>query len=318
MTAGELDELRRYEEMAEEIKTKNSKLKTADGPGFIPKGIHRGKHGRFIKQGHGSRVTGHDFTELAAELKSVAALDGQFEEHFELEKYPRVKAALEQAISRRVEDIIKQRFAATEGTKKDYRRVTLMQLIEITGKKRRTIYFWIDRGLPREEDGTFLLPKVFEWLETYTENKTLERLPDRKMNPYQVNRARELAMHIAEREHQLLKRDEVMTGQVARHQNLINAFTHKSEELAMQAHGQPQSKIMELLGEFFDEVLRQQCSVPEQLHLPEEKAKLFSELLNSLNPKSENLNNIKIQNGQGPKENENGRSKKRTGGKNRN
>jgi hypothetical protein len=73
-----------------------------------------------------------------------------------------------------------------------------------------------------------------------------------------------------------------MAGIIARHQNLINALKHKAEELARDAAGQPQAKIMEMLNDFFDGMLRQQCSVPEQLKLPADIAEQFSELLRKL------------------------------------
>ncbi|MGA1979477.1 MAG: hypothetical protein ABSG99_02775 [Sedimentisphaerales bacterium] len=273
LSPAELKELKRYEEMMGKKGTQNTERR------------RRGVGGRFVKTADHRPQTTDEFAALAAELKSVAALDSQFDEHFDLDKHPRVKAALEQAVSARVEDIIRQRFAGlgAKKTHKDYRRVTFDQLAEIAGVKRRTVYFWIDnKGLKREDDGSFWLPTFFGWFEEYTKGKVLERLPDRQMNPYQAGRAKELAMHIAKEEHQLLDRTEVMAGQVARHQNLINSFTHKAEELAMEAHGQPEAVIAKMLGDFFDEVLRQQCQVGEQLHLPEEKAKQFGELLRNL------------------------------------
>jgi len=39
---------------------------------------------------------------------------------------------------------------------------------------------------------------------------------------------------------------------------------------------------MKMLNDFFDGVLRQQCSIPEQLRLPDEKAEQFRKLLNNL------------------------------------
>ena len=274
LTAKELKELQDYEEMADKQKTEVRSQKTKI------EGRQRGPGGRFVKTSAERQATSDDFAALAAELKAVAALDSQLEEHFDIKKYPRIEAALEEAVSARVEEIIKQRFAKI--SHRDYRRITLIQLMEITNKGRRTIYFWIDRGLPREDDGSFWLPKVFEWLEKYTENKVMKRLPDRKMNPYQEGRVKQLRIDIAEREHRLLDRSSIMAGMIARHQNLINAFHHKAEELARDTIGQSQSKNMEMLGNFFDGVLRQQCSVPEQLKLPADIAEQFSELLRKL------------------------------------
>ncbi len=218
-------------------------------------------------------------SDLARELKSIGLLDSQFEDHFDLEKYPRVKAALENAVSQRIEDIIKQRFAGPAQT--DYRKVTLMQLIDITVRSRRTIYDWLERGLPREADGNFWLPSFLKWFEKYT----VEKLPARvvnSINPFQQKKAERLDIVLKKEKHELLDRTEVITGQIARHQNLINALRHKAEELAMLAHGQPQRKITKLINDFFDNILSQQCQVPESLKLSDEKTKLLEELLEGL------------------------------------
>lgn len=264
LTAGELEELKKYEQMPRTTGKKIVKGKKRQ----------RGPRGRFVASGDDAQ-----FKTLARELKSVAALDSQFEEHFELEKYPRVKAALEAAVSARVEEIIRQRFAAP--AQKDYRKVALMQLVELTGRTRRTIYQWIDKGLPRNADGSFYLPSFLNWFEKYT----IEKLPARvvaEINPLQAKKAERLEIDLKRARNELLPRREVMAGQIARHQNLINSLSHKAEELAMLAGGQPQSKIAEMLNNFFDDVLEAQCQVPEQLRLGEEAAKQFAKLLESL------------------------------------
>lgn len=270
LSAAELKELKKYEEMSTqtaEKKIDKSKIR------------RRGTGGRFAALTDDAQLTA-----LAAELKSVAALDSQFEEHFELEKYPRVKKALEAAVGQRVEEIIRQRLAGP-GVK-DYRKITLQQLTEITGKTRRTIYDWLKKGLPRNADGTFDLGSFINWFEKYT----IEKLPANvveAINPLQAKKAERLDIDLARQRNQLLNRGEVMAGQIARHQTLINSLSHKAEELALLANGQPQAKIAELLNGFFDEVLKQQCQVPEVLQLPEEKTKQFAELLNGLRPEGE-------------------------------
>lgn len=279
-----------------------------------------------------------DLAALAAELKQVASLDSHLEEHFELEKHPRVKSALEKAVSDRVEDIIKHRFAGP--VQKDFRKVTLAQLKRITGKTRRCIYDWIGKGLPREADGTFMLNKFVEWITRpvqgncwkvtfaqlkeltgksrrciydwirkglpreadgnfslpgffgWFETYTIEKLPAKaaaEISPFQAEKMKKLRIDIAESENRLLDRGEVLAGQIARHQNLISAFTHKAEEIAMLATASPkaQDKIEKALNRFFDDVLRQQCQVGEELKLPEEKARQFEKLLQGLRPEGE-------------------------------
>ena len=268
LNAKELKELTQYEaEAAKQAKKKTPKDKRRRA---------RNKQGRFAAQTDEPQLAA-----LAAELKRLAAMDEQFESHFEgiLEKYPRVKTAWEQAISQRVEDAIRLRFATA--SQKDYRRITLQQLVEITGRTRITIYNWVNKGLARNADGSFYLPTFLAWFEKYTVSK-LPPSVIAEINPLTKLKERRLQKDLDLADHQLLKRDEVMAGQIARHQNLINAFSHKAEEVAMLAVGQPQEKIAELLNNLFDEVLRAQCQVPEQLQLPEEKAGQFRELLESL------------------------------------
>ena len=268
LSAKEINELKLYESAAK--KTAAEKL---------PEKKHSKNKKRDSKGKFKAPAEDKQFAALAAELKSVASLDSQFEEHFELTKYPRIRQALEAAISQRVEEIIRERFVIA--AQKDYRKVTLQQLVEITGKTRRTIYDWINKGLPRNADGSFYLPSFIGWFEKFT----IEKLPSKviaEINPLQAFKAARIEIDLKRARNELLSRDEVMAGQVARHQNLINSLSHKAEEIAMLANGQPQSKISEMLNSFFDELLSQQCQVPEQLQLPEEKAKEFEKLLNSL------------------------------------
>lgn len=256
--------------MTKKLKTKSSKLKTDSA-----KGRDKRKWPVNIKNELKLKT-------LANDLKQLAAIDEQFEEHFEgmLEKYPRIKKALEETIAQRVEDAVRQRFLLP--SQKDYRRVTLQQLSELTGRTRRSIYDWLKKGLRREADGSFFLPNFITWFEQYT----IEKMPARILaaaNPLQKMKAERLEIDLARARNQLLDRNTVIAGQIARHQNLINSLKHKAEEMALLAHGQPQAKIMELLNSFFDNVLRQQCQVPEELALPEEVEKQFRRLLKNLN-----------------------------------
>lgn len=50
-------------------------------------------------------------------------------------------------------------------------KISLPQLAEITGRCRRTIYDWLEKGLPREADGDFDLAKFIKWFEKYIKSK---------------------------------------------------------------------------------------------------------------------------------------------------
>ena len=120
LSAAELKELKSYEEMAK--KTAKKSVPCTPRRRKTQKQVRkRDVDGKF-KNAAGSRINELQIKKLAAELKSLAAMDEQFESHFDgiLEKYPRIKKALEQAIAQRVEDVIQQRFASLD--QKDYRR----------------------------------------------------------------------------------------------------------------------------------------------------------------------------------------------------
>lgn len=254
------------------------------------KRIQRGSDGRFLKnQGKTThpinfalqKASKEQIKALIEEISKLAAADAEVDVSLAalFEKYPRIKAAWEQAIAQRVEDVLKTRFAGP--AQDDYRNITLNQLTEITGKTRRTVYDWLKKGLARNAEGTFNLPTFIHWFERYTVSKLPPQVVA-AVNPLQAEKVKRLKMDLERQQGQLLDRGEVMAGQLARHQNLINSLTHKAEDLAMLCNGQPQSKIAELLNSFFDELLSQQCHVPEQLRLPEKAAQQFSELLNGL------------------------------------
>jgi len=219
-----------------------------------------------------------EFGGIADELRKLAELDGRFADSFDLEKYPRVKQALEDAVSARVEEIIRQRFADKPG--RDFNGVSLNQLIEVTGKGRRTIYFWIRRGLPREDDGTFLLSKFFGWYEKYITEKLAVK--NKEVDPMREQKLRQLRMHIDEQMHHLLDRGEVLAGLAARVQKLVDVYAHRSGGAAAEAANQPLERVAEILNSLFDQLLESQTQVPEQLHLPEDVEKQFMGLLESL------------------------------------
>jgi len=223
------------------------------------------------------------FRELTEEIVKLAAADAEIDTHLSdlFKKYPRIKAAWTDAITERVEAVLKSKFAGPIQTQKDYRNITFNQLVEITGKTRRCIYDWLRKGLPRNADKTFNLSAFIHWFEKYT----IEKLPAQvvaSINPLAKMKADRLEIDLARQRNQLLERTEVMAGMLARHQNLLNSFSHKAEDLALLCNGQPQAKITEILSSFFNEVLKRQCQVPEALCLPPNAAQQFSELLSGL------------------------------------
>jgi len=215
---------------------------------------------------------------ITAELEKLAEAEAQTDI---FEKYPRIQAAWEKAIARHFEAFFKENLLGA-GQPGDLHHISLSQIIEITGRGRRTIYDWIGKGLPRNADGSFDLVLFLKWFEKYTIRKLPPQAVATAVNPLQAAKAQRLEIDLARVKNQLLDRNEVMAGQLARHQNLINSLNNKAEELALISHGQPQDKIAEILNNFFDELLGQQCQVPAELQLPPAAEKMFAELLENL------------------------------------
>jgi len=169
----------------------------------------------------------------------------------------------------------------------DIRSISTNQLIELTGKTRQTIHDWYTKqGLPRNSDKSFDLCQFFRWFEDFNIKK-ITAGPGQSLDPLKTIKAQKLEVELSKQRGQLLPRDIVLAGQLARQQTLVNSFSRKGEDLAMLCHGLPTSKIAEILSRFFEDVRRQQCQLPEELQLPDDAAKKFGELLEELKPEGE-------------------------------
>jgi len=173
----------------------------------------------------------------------------------------------------------------------DFSRLSIEQLVDLLGITRQTLHDWVtNQGCPRNVDKTFNLKIVLPWIIDF-EMKKLNRSPCRsslaRTDPFKAAKAEKLEMDLAVQRAQLLDRDEVIAGQLARYQNILNAFNRKAEDLAMVIHGQGPDKITEILNGFFDDVLRSQCKVPEFLRLTDENEKLLLKLLGRLKPEGQ-------------------------------
>ncbi len=174
-------------------------------------------------------------------------------------------------------------------TAADLAHVSIAQMIEITGKTRQTVHDWYTKyGLSRNSDKTFNLVQFFGWFEEFTIRKTRGAgKPLALTDPLKAAKAEKLELDLAHQRDQLLDRGAVLAGQLARQQNLVNAISHKAEDLSMLCHGQPPEKITVILSSFFQDLRSQQCQVSEQLRLPPQAAETFRKLLEELRPEGD-------------------------------
>jgi predicted DNA-binding transcriptional regulator AlpA len=171
---------------------------------------------------------------------------------------------------------------ASSGVRLDH--LAVAELAQIMGKSRQTIYDWVRKhGLPRQEDKTFDLPAVLAWWEQYIEARALQNTPAAD-TPDRVRqlRAERMEMELAREKAQLLDRQEVLAGLIARHQLLVQWARQSIEELARLCQGQKAERIAEILGKAIDELRTQLCQVPAELQLPADAEKKFTEILREL------------------------------------
>jgi phage terminase Nu1 subunit (DNA packaging protein) len=163
----------------------------------------------------------------------------------------------------------------------DYGRLSISQLAELFGVTRQTVYDWYTKqGLARNADSTFDLKVAIRWFEEFTLKKVSkgkEILGD--PDPLRTIRARKLALDLERQRGQLLDRETVIAGQVARFANLIEALEKLCREVAMMVVNQPAERIREILETWKNDVIVAQRQVPEELQLTPPAAGKLGECL---------------------------------------
>jgi len=166
----------------------------------------------------------------------------------------------------------------------DTGRITIEQMTEITAKTRQTIHAWYSRhGCPRNSDKTFNLTAFLGWFEEFCTQKTRGSKAI-ETDPFKARKTEKLELEIARQRGQLLDRSIVIAGFLARWQGLVNATSHKSDDLGMTCGHQPAAKIAETLEEFFAQLRGQMCQIPEELRLSKPAAEKLKELLEMIEP----------------------------------
>lgn len=104
-------------------------------------------------------------------------------------------------------------------------------------------------------------------------------------DPLRAMKAEKLGLEIGFRKGQLLDRNEVVMGFVARHQNLIFNLDHLCRELPAAIVGKGVEKIQEILAEWRTRTMRDQSEIPEALRLPPDAKKALIKILQKLTSK---------------------------------
>jgi len=193
-----------------------------------------------------------------------------------------------QLSARQVEQLLKRELAAGHP---DTSKLSTNQLADIVGKTRQTIYDWYTKhGMPRNSDETHDLRVFMVWFEKFVTDKARGKKtmdvditdPHTKQTMLKAER---IELELSERKGQLVGRDEVLAGLLARYQNLVNMCDRKGSELPMLLHGQTVEDNAKILGGFFDELRKTIIYVPEQLKLDAEAEAMFVRLLEKISDK---------------------------------
>ena len=165
----------------------------------------------------------------------------------------------------------------------DFSHISTKQLSQLMGKSRQTIYTYrIHQGLPINDDNTFDLHKVLPWIAQFTVAKLADKYKEEKLDPLKQVKAERLELELRKHRGQLLDREEVMAGILARHQILVGWAGHRTDELGRLCQGQKPGRIAQLIRDAIAELCRDLCQIPKELRLPNTTAKLFQKTLESL------------------------------------
>jgi len=257
------------------------------------------KRGRFLRNLRGLARTGASVPQAAKKLGLAngrllrAMIDedrevGDLWDQTRLEVYIEIKTAIVEAAKEGRADAVRmvESFLLDEKESRgigsfDPSHVTKLQLVEITGKTKRTITTWLDKfGLPRNADKTFDLGIVWAWREEFLLKKASEgKETAAELDPLKQMKAEKLKVELARHRNELLERSEVVIGQVAWVQNIVMFCERGIEEFSRLCSNQPRQKIAELAQGFFRDLHTEAAKVPKELRLPAAKERELIEFL---------------------------------------
>lgn len=165
-------------------------------------------------------------------------------------------------------------------------KLTITDIANVTGRSRHLVYNWTQRNnLPLGLDKTIELKDFIRWFEAFTAENAVAKNGGKadKESRLHAMKADVIEIELRRQRNELLDRDEVMAGILARHQVLINSMRHKAPQIAQLCQGQKPERIVKIITDSLSDICRELCQVPAQLCLPEPAAKAYQNVLEMLN-----------------------------------
>jgi len=178
-----------------------------------------------------------------------------------------VKAAEDgnQAAIRVVEGYLHEDSRAA-GPRTDLTKLMQTEMAELFGVTRQTVTEWTNsHHAPRNSDRSYDLKDMITWYRQFV--KTLASPKSAPADTLRDLKAESMKISLAERKSELLERDIVICGIIARWQNIVASFKYKNRELAAMVHGQTIDNIEDILGRAFEDLQGEWLEVPEFLQL---------------------------------------------------
>ena len=187
---------------------------------------------------------------------------------------------------RQIETMLRREVAKKSA---DFEHIPLDTMVDLTGVSRQTIHaWWSKNGMPKNSDGTYNIKQFLPWFEKFTIEKI--RPAAAKDNTYQNEKVRRMRAENEEYLGNLLPRDSVLAGWVARYRQLITTLDRQAGELPLLLAGQTAEKMSPVLAEVFASIRKNLCEMPAELKLPASAAAKFAEVLKIISATEEGEN----------------------------
>ena len=198
----------------------------------------------------------------AAQMDTLLDIKGGIVESAKAGKAPAIKS---------VERIFLTEHAAPIN---DFASVTIKQMCVLCNITRPTLDDWVKyKGLSRSSENTFDLRVFIKWFEGFSQRKVNVSPKVTPEDELRDLKAIEKRIVIDERRGVLLSRDEVIAWRIGFLQRFCQATERRGPDVAGLCENQPKRIIEELLGDFFSEIRKELCEVPEELKLEEDTTK---------------------------------------------
>lgn len=170
----------------------------------------------------------------------------------------------------------------------DLTRVPQKDLVDLLGVSRVTLHDWyLNKGLPRNGDGSYNLRDVVPWWRRYIEDKIITSGPKVSLpggeTPTQRIKRRRIELEVAEVEGRLWRREDVIDHWIGLAQIAANTLSRQTAiEHGHQLAGRTAEEVTRALEKLFARLRRDLASPPRTVILPEAVRPLYTELVATL------------------------------------